>query len=115
VEESQRAEASKSGQTSFSRVEYEIRSVTHDALTALVASLLGSLMPPFVEARRLGDLDCMGVDVYADDSETDLETITVQCKGFELQFLPEHLADAPTRAVRGCKLQKAAVFSIFLM
>lgn len=91
MEESRRAEVSKSGQTSFSRVEHEIRSVTHDALAALVANLLGSLMPPFAEARRLGDLDCMGVDVYAYDSETDLETIAVQCKGFERQFLPEHL------------------------
>lgn len=82
----------KSGQTGFSRIEFELRTQTHDSFEALVAALLDGLVPGFAQARRLGELDCMGVDVYATDPATGQETIAVQCKGLELAFDAKHLA-----------------------
>lgn len=80
----------KTGATGFSRIEHALRTNSRHGFQSLVCDLLSGLMPEFAEARVMGELDCLGLDVYAYDPETERETIAVQCKGLERAFEPGH-------------------------
>jgi hypothetical protein len=68
----------------FADLRHIIRSTTHDALEGLVVDLLTGLIPRVARSRRLGAVDCLGIDVSQYDESTDAITMAIQCKGFEL-------------------------------
>ncbi|THD77126.1 MAG: hypothetical protein E7812_14320 [Phenylobacterium sp.] len=58
----------------------------------LVAELLTGLLPNVMRSRRLGELDCIGIDVAQHDTGSDSVALAIQCKGFELAVGPRQTA-----------------------
>jgi hypothetical protein len=54
-----------------------------DQFAAVVATLLDGLLERSAQSKRLGDLDCSGIDGYAYRAEGDALETVIQCKGFE--------------------------------
>lgn len=76
----------------FATTRHQLRTAVRDEFETLVSDLLAGLLPRFVRSRRLGQLDCLGIDARQYDGDTDVTTLAVQCKGFELPFGADQLA-----------------------
>lgn len=68
-----------------------LQGASRDAFDLAVSGVLIDLLPRFIRSRRLGALDCMGIDCHQLDDLTEATTLAVQCKGFELPFGDDQL------------------------
>jgi len=69
-----------------------LQGASRDAFDLGVSGILADLLPRFIRSRRLGTLDCQGIDCHQLDEATEATTLAVQCKGFELPFGDDQLA-----------------------
>ena len=98
----------------FADLRHLIRSTTHDALEGLVVDLLTGLIPRVARSRRLGALDCLGIDVSQYDESTDAITMAIQCKGFELA-ISEQQVEACVEEIQKFKRVGPPVASYWLI
>jgi hypothetical protein len=69
---------------SIARLRTELRAKSGHEFQNFFIALLGELMDGLIEAKKLGELDKMGIDGFILTSNEKAIDITIQCKGFEV-------------------------------